>query len=139
MELKNSGQTFYVSEKGKIETLQLEEEINPFLIYEMIHPAGTPHAGKKYYIASYIAGLNGWIMTPDPEEVSAVIAMKPELLKEVFDKKTEAIDLLKRGAKVIAGEFDEKAKLYPLGTARAIGDILRWLEVESHGNTGGLI
>ena len=127
VELFNSEKTYYLKHTGQINELSLDEEITPLMIYEMVHPMGTPKAGKLYYIVIFIAELKGDIGELDPREVSAVLGLKKEQIAEYVDKKVSIEKILEQGGVVLRGKISAGTKLFPLGTAAAFGKVLRFL------------
>lgn len=127
VELLNSEKTYYLKHTGQIIELSLDEEITPLMIYEMVHPEGTPKAGKLYYIVIFIAELKGDISELNYWEVSALLGLKKEQIAEYVDKKVSIEKILEQGGVVLRGKISAGTKLFPLGTAAAFGKVIRFL------------
>jgi 8-oxo-dGTP pyrophosphatase MutT (NUDIX family) len=120
--------TWYISEKGAVQELELRERPRPLAFYEMIHPAGTPRAGELYRIVIYQARLQGVPKDLPPDEILGVIALTAEQVMRGPERRPTLAVLVEEGGSVIAGEkrVDQDVRLYPLGTAMALAYILRY-------------
>jgi len=135
VELLSSEKTYYLKHTGQIIGLSLDEEITPLMIYEMVHPKGTPKEGKLYYIVIFIAEFKGDIGELDPQEVSAILGLKKEQIMEYVDKMVSIEKILEQGGVVIRGKISAGTILFPLGTAAAFGKLLRFLKNENNLNS----
>jgi hypothetical protein len=102
----------------------------PLALYEMIHPPGAPRPGGVYHIVVYEARLQRSPRNLPEDEVLAVIALTREQVLRGPDRKPTLRGLLAEGARIVAtaGPVDPHVRLYPLGTARALADVLRCTE-----------
>ncbi len=126
IEIQDSHPTLFISREGEIQTIQAEERIRPWILYKMVHPPGTPQAGKDYYIFIFRAGMKNFPGNLHPEEISGLIALPPREVIKSLEGKRKWRDFKKAGARVIAGgeKLTEETLLYPLGTARALAIVL---------------
>ncbi|AKI96657.1 NUDIX domain-containing protein [Kosmotoga pacifica] len=129
VELLNSEKTYYLKYTGQIIELSLDEKITPLMIYEMIHPEGTPKVGQLYYIVIFVAELKREIGKLNSQEVSAILGLKKEQIAKYVDKKTSIERILEQGGVVLRGKISASTKLFPLGTAAAFGKVLRFLSI----------
>ena len=127
IEIISASKTWYVPQGKSIEQLQFDEEPRPFALYEMIHPPHTPNEGEIYRIVIFKAQLLDMPQDLPPDEVRGVIALTETQVIDGVDQKVSLGELLKSGAKLVVGgdTIDPKTRLYPIGTARALGLILK--------------
>jgi len=121
--------TWYLPHQGSPQRVEISDRPRPLALYEMIHPAGAPRAGELYRIVIYRARLHGAPQDLPPEELLGVIALtEAQVIRGPSHKPTLA-ELLAEGASLLAGSehVDPKVRLYQLGTARALGQLLRQL------------
>lgn len=119
--------TWYIPRCGPAQQLEVVDRPRPLAFYEMIHPPGTPRAGKLYRIVIYQAQLLGMPKDMPPDEVLGVIALTVEQVIQGPERKPSLARLLEEGAALVAGgeRVDRAIQLYPLGTAAALAHILR--------------
>jgi 8-oxo-dGTP pyrophosphatase MutT (NUDIX family) len=110
--------------------VEVTDRPRPLALYEMIHPAGTPRAGEVYRIVVYQARLCSLPTNLLKDEVLAVIALTQEQVIRGLERKTTLAELLDEGARIVASvePVDVQILLYPLGTASALGHILRLVQ-----------
>lgn len=125
--LLSADATWHVHSDGHVEQVQVGDRPRPFALYEMIHPPGTPRAGKLYRIIIYKAKLDEGPNGLAQDEVLGVLALtEAQVVRGIEDRPTVS-DVLGAGASLLAGDerVDRRLRLYPLGTAAALGQILR--------------
>ena len=127
VDILSSTDTWLITRNNKVKKVALSDQPTPLALYEMIHPAGTPRAGKLYRIVIYPARLQRQPKELQPEEVQGVIAMTKKQVLNGLDKKITITDLVSGGGQLIAGgeHLAGHTRLYPLGTARALAEIFR--------------
>jgi hypothetical protein len=93
----------------------------------MIHPSYMPRAGELYRLVLYLAKLLDKPRDLPPDEVQGIIALTREQVIQGLECKPTVADLISKGASLTAGEkhINPQLRLYPLGTARALAQILR--------------
>lgn len=128
--------TWYVPQRGPIQQVEVSDQPQPFALYEMVHPPDTPRAGELYRIVIYRARLEEKPKDLAPDEVRAVIALTERQVMQSLEHRPTVAELLDGGATLVAGEerVDSQARLYPLGTARALAHILRHIRLGLDGS-----
>jgi 8-oxo-dGTP pyrophosphatase MutT (NUDIX family) len=117
--------TWHVLHDGPARRIEVTDDPRPLALYEMVHPSGTPWAGAVYRIVIYRARLHGTPRDLPPEEVRGVIALTEEQVVRGLEGPVPVGELLEAGAGWVAGKaLDPVLRLYPLGTARALGHVL---------------
>jgi ADP-ribose pyrophosphatase YjhB (NUDIX family) len=118
--------TWYVPQQGPIQRIGLSDQPRPFVLYEMVHPPGTPREGELYRIVIYKAHLHGKPQGLKLDEVQGVIALTAEQVVQGLEHKSTLAELLDGGASLVAEEerIDRRLRLYPLGTAKALAYVL---------------
>jgi len=126
VDILSSAVTWHIPQSGSVAQVELSDEPQPFALYDMVHPPGTPRAGELYHIVVYKARLKGVLGDIPQDELQGVIALSTEQVIRSLDNKPELAELLDSGASLIAGgeHLDRRLRLYPLGTARALAHIL---------------
>jgi 8-oxo-dGTP pyrophosphatase MutT (NUDIX family) len=126
VEILPAAATWYLPHGGPVRKVAISDEPRPLALNEMIIPAGRPHGGQVYRIVVYRARLCGPPRTPSPDEVLGVIALTPEQVVRGPERRPTLAQLLAEGARLVAkaGEIDRETRLYPLGTAQALAQIL---------------
>ncbi len=124
--LLSAAATWFVPREGPVRRVDLEDRPRPLALYEMIHPPGTPRAGKVYRIVVYRARLLGSLGPLAPDEVRGVIALTAEQVRGGLRRRPTLAGLLVGGARLlaVADVLDLGVRLYPLGTARVLADLL---------------
>jgi 8-oxo-dGTP pyrophosphatase MutT (NUDIX family) len=119
--------TWYIPHRLPARQVEVGDRPRPLALYEMIHPSGTPRAGKVYRIVVYQARLRGLPRDLPEDEVLAIIAMTQQQVIRGPERKPTLAQLLDEGARIVAsvGSLDAEARLYPLGTASALAYVLR--------------
>lgn len=119
--------TWYISQKGAIQTVKVVDRPRPLAFYEMIHPPHTPQAGELYRLVIYRSQLKGVPNNLPPDELQGVITLSVEQVIQGVNRKPTLAKLLQEGSKIIASNdhIDHQTRLYPIGTARALAYILR--------------
>jgi len=126
IELLPAAATWHLPHGGAPQQVEVADRPRPLAVYEMVHPAGTPRAGELYRIVIYHARLNSPPRNLPSDEVGGVIALTAEQVVRGLEGPVSLGELLASGAAWIAGQMPEPAlRLYPLGTARALGQVLR--------------
>ncbi|MEJ2736548.1 MAG: hypothetical protein P8189_23780, partial [Anaerolineae bacterium] len=84
-------------------------------------------AGALYRIVVYRARLCGRPQDLPEDEVLAVVALTEEQVRRGPERKPTLAELLEEGAQLVAGgeRLHDETRLYPLGTARALAEVLR--------------
>jgi len=124
-----SSVTWYVPQNGLIEQVELSDRPRPFALHDMIHPLGAPRAGELYHIVTYKARLCGMPKDLPPEELQGIIGLTVEQVIHSLERSPTLAELLDEGAVLLLGgeHIDRQVRLYPLGTARALACILRYV------------
>jgi len=127
VKIASSESSWYINDKEKIIPINLLDMPRPLILYEMIHPKGTQRSGKKYYIVIYKAYLAMLPTNISSYEMSGLIGLTQDQIIKALDKSSAIKDLIEQGALLICPikNLNLKVKLYPLGTARALGLLLR--------------
>lgn len=122
--------TWYIPHDRPVQQLNVSDQPRPWAFYEMIHPPQTPRAGELYRIVIYRAELLDSPRDLLLEEVRAVIALTREQVQQGPDHQPILAELLDNGAEIVAENelVDRQIRLYPLGTALALANILRHVE-----------
>jgi 8-oxo-dGTP pyrophosphatase MutT (NUDIX family) len=130
VELFAASTTWYIPHAGPVQQVQVTDQPRPLALYEMVHPAGTPRAGEVYRIVVYRAGLCGSPGDLLLEEVQGVIALTAEQVVRGVERRPTLAQLLAEGAQLVAEgrPLDRQLRLYPLGTARALAEVLVHIE-----------
>jgi len=123
---------WYIPHSGPARQVEVTDQPRPLALYEMIHPQGTPRAGELYRIVVFQARLCSLPRSLQAEEVLAIIALTREQVIRGPGRKPTLADLLDEGARIVASAdtIDSGIRLYPLGTARALADLLRQMRDE---------
>jgi ADP-ribose pyrophosphatase YjhB (NUDIX family) len=123
VELLASPTTWHISKDGEFQQVRVEDHPVPFALYEMIHQSDAPRAGELYRIVIYRARLLDTPQQLQSEEVQGVIALTKAQIAKSLHRKPTLSELLGEGAEMITGgeNVDANIRLYPIGTARALG------------------
>ena len=127
IELLSSEATWHIHTDDKIDKIEVEDLPKPLALYDMIHIKGTPKAGKLYKIVIFNAKLNSKPEKLQKYELGGVIALTKEQVVKNVNRKPTLKELINEGASIVAGchHLDiNKVRLYPIGTAKALGYIL---------------
>jgi 8-oxo-dGTP pyrophosphatase MutT (NUDIX family) len=132
VELLPAPTTWYLPHGSAPQRVEVADRPRPLALYEMVHPAGTPRAGELYRIVIYRARLGGPPRDLPPDEVGGVLALTAEQVVRGLEGPVSLGELLAAGAAWVAGPQPAgpaalALRLYPLGTARALGHVLREL------------
>ena len=132
VELLPAPVTWHLPHAGVPRQVEVGDRPRPLALYEMVHPAGTPQAGGLYYIVIYRARLCAPPRDLPPDEVGGVLALTTEQVVCGLEGPVPLGKLLASGAAWVAGPWPDgpaalALRLYPLGTARALGHVLREL------------
>ena len=126
VELLPAPTTWHVRRDGSTQWFELRDEPRPLALYEMVHPPGTPRAGHLYRIVIYRARLRGLPHDLPAAEVRGVIALTEDQVVQGLDGPLPVGELLGAGARWVAGQpLDPATRVYPIGTAFALGHVLR--------------
>ncbi len=122
--------TYLLMQGQPLQSVEIEDEPRPFALYEMIHPPNTSRAGESYRIVIYRARLQGTPQDLPPDELLGVIALTKKQVRQGIERKPTLEVLLAEGAAIVAGgeTVDRQTHLYPIGTAYALGQILKGKE-----------
>jgi 8-oxo-dGTP pyrophosphatase MutT (NUDIX family) len=120
--------TWHIPHRGPPQQVQVTDQPRPLAFYEMIHPPGTPRAGKVYRIVVYPARLRGLPRHLPKEEVLAILALTEAQVIRGPEHTPTLGQLLDQGAQLVASveTLDYHVRLYPLGTAWALSQVLRY-------------
>jgi 8-oxo-dGTP pyrophosphatase MutT (NUDIX family) len=126
IEILSAPATWHIPRQGPARQVEVTDRPRPLALYEMLHPPGTPRAGKVYRIVVYRAQLLG---PPDDlleYEVLAIIALTKEQVIRGPQRKPTLAQLRNEGAQLVAsaGPLTDHTRLYPLGTASALALVL---------------
>jgi len=126
VKLLSSATTWHVPVQGPAISLQLQSSPRPLVLYEMIHPKGTPRAGELYHLVIFQAELTGEPSEIPLDEVSGVIALEAWQVILGIHCKPTLEELLEEGAAMVLDPLiiDRQTRLYPLGTAVALAHVL---------------
>ena len=129
IEILPASTTWHIPQNGPVQRLELADDPAPLALYEMIHQPGTPRAGQLYRIVIYQArplGVHGALDLP-PDEVQGIVALTREQVVRGLERRPTLADLLEEGAAMVAdtGTVDRQVRLYPIGTAAALAQVLR--------------
>jgi 8-oxo-dGTP pyrophosphatase MutT (NUDIX family) len=127
VEILSAPTTWHLPQHGPAQQVALTDRPRPLALYEMIHPPGTPRAGALYRIVVYRARLCGRPQDLPEDEVLAVLALTEGQVLRGPERKPTLAELQDDGAQVVAGgeRLHDETRLYPLGTARALAEVLR--------------
>ena len=133
VEINSSPETWIIRRDEPVERVAARDRPAPLALYEMVHPPGAPRAGEIYRIVIYSARLLGQPGNLPEDEVQGVIAMTKEQVIDGLKRNTTLTDLASKGGQLLAGGEDlaGDTRIYPLGTARALGEILLHVEMET--------
>jgi ADP-ribose pyrophosphatase YjhB (NUDIX family) len=125
VEILSAPVTWYIPQHGAVQQLEVVDQPRPLAFYEMIHPPDTPRAGELYRIVIYLAQLCGLPQDLPQDEILGVIALTAEQVVRGPERKPTLAELLDEGALIVAGgeTVDHQVRLYPLGTAMALGPL----------------
>lgn len=116
---ESNNTTFYMDSNKNIRSIEIEDEIRPLAIYEMIHPKGTPREGRVYHIIIFRALVDREPHDFQEAEVSGVILMnKDQVLKG--KRRATVHEYIQEGARVVGTTLNNDTILYPIGTAEAL-------------------
>ena len=123
----SASQTYWVTQDGSVQQVNLTDEPRPLALYEMIHQADAPRAGELYRIVIYRAQLTDIPSDLPPDEVQGIVGLTAEQVKHSLERKPTLSELLEEGAEIIASASDISGmtRLYPIGTARALAQMMQ--------------
>ena len=126
VEILPASATWHLPRGGPVRQVTIRDEPRPLALYEMIHPPDVPRVGDVYRIVIYRARLCGPPHNLPPDEVLGVIALTPEQVVLGPDRRPSLGHLLAEGARIVTGAetVDRETRLYPLGTAQALAQVL---------------
>ena len=129
VEILSASATWFVPQRQPIRPIEVADRPRPLAFYEMIHPPDTPRAGRLYRIVIYEARLHRPPRNLPPDEVCGVIALTAAQVAQGAERKPTLAELLAEGALLVAGgeTIADQTRLYPLGTARALSYLFRYL------------
>ncbi len=146
IEIIAAASTWLVSHHGLVQRVELRDRPRPLALVEMIHPADSPRAGELYRIVVFRASLCGEPKQLPPEEVQGIIALTVSQVIRGIRERPTLLELLTDGAAMVAGHerLDNRVRVYPLGTARALAFLLDDVDVGladdcAHNHGGGEI
>lgn len=122
VDIMSSTLTWHVSCRDEVGQLQVDDNVRPLAVYEMIHPEGTPRAGNIYHLVVYKACLRTLPTALKGDEVQGVIALTIDQVVQSLVRKPTLAELIEGGAIMLAdtSQIDKEVRLYPIGTARAL-------------------
>jgi 8-oxo-dGTP pyrophosphatase MutT (NUDIX family) len=126
VEILSAPRTWYLPQAGPVRQVEVRDLPRPLALYEMIHPPETSRAGKVYRIVVYPARLCSLPRSLPEDEVLAILALTREQVIRGLEQKPTLAELLGEGARLVssAAPVVSQTRLYPLGTAYALGHIL---------------
>ena len=128
VKVMSSLKTYYLPHNKSeiIKEIEINDNPQPYALYEMIYPEGTPHQGNVYYIIIYKAELIKRPKRFKKDEVKAIIGLTKEQIDKSLQRKPTIQKLLNEGALFIGNknEVQLDIKVYPIGTAKAIAKII---------------
>lgn len=119
IDYESSHNTVYIDFNKKIRTIEVEENIKPLAIFEMIHPKGSPREGRIYHIVIFKALLEIEPHYFQHDEVSGVIIMNKDQVRK-GNRRATIQQLINEGARIIGPRINNDTILYPIGTAEAL-------------------
>lgn len=127
IEILSAPITWYIPQCDSVQQLEVIDQPRPLAFYEMIHPLGTPRAGKLYHIVIYKARLCDLPKDLPRDELQGVIALTAEQVILGPERKPTLAELIDEGALIVAGgeTVNWQVRLYPIGTALALAHVLR--------------
>jgi 8-oxo-dGTP pyrophosphatase MutT (NUDIX family) len=127
VEIISADVTWYLPHDGPAQPLDVRDRPQPLAFYEMIHPSGTPREGELYRIVVYRARLMRPPQQLQAREIRAVVGLTAEQVARGLERRPTIQQLISEGATIVAGRENLGLDLtvYPLGTARALAEILR--------------
>ena len=122
-----STDTWIVSRNGEAERTYVCDEPRPMALYRMIHPEGSPRAGRAYHIVIYSSALLQPPGEMPVDEVRGVIALTREQVVRGPDRRPSIAELISEGAEIVAlaESLDFDTVVYPIGSAAALASVLR--------------
>ncbi|HEY40688.1 MAG TPA: NUDIX hydrolase [Dehalococcoidia bacterium] len=119
--------TWHIPHQGPVQQIKVSDKPRPLAFYEMLHSPGTPRAGVLYHIVIYRAYLPSPPKDLPPDDLQGVIALTKEQVIRGPERKPTLEELLSEGALLLTEEVpvDRQTRLYPLGTALALAQVLR--------------
>ncbi len=126
VEIMPAPATWHLPQGGPVRQVTISDEPRPLALNEMVIPSDRPRAGEVYRIVVYRARLCGPPRNLSPDEVLGVIALTPEQVVQGPERRPTLVQLLAEGAQIVAeaGTVDRTTRLYPLGTAQALAQVL---------------
>lgn len=119
IEYEGSSNSFYMDSNKNIRSIDVNEEIKPLAIFEMVHQKDTPKAGKIYHIVIFKAFLELEPSYFQQEELSGIILLNQEQVR-LGDRRASIQQLLDEGARIIGADIHRETIVYPIGTAKAL-------------------
>jgi ADP-ribose pyrophosphatase YjhB (NUDIX family) len=118
--------TWHIPNQGPVQQIKVSDKPRPLAFYEMIHAPGTPRAGSLYHIVIYRAHLPHTPKDLPPDDLQGVIALTKEQVVRGLKRRPALAELLSEGALLLTEEVpvDRQTRLYPLGTALALAQVL---------------
>jgi 8-oxo-dGTP pyrophosphatase MutT (NUDIX family) len=135
IEILPASVTWYIPHGASAQQLEVLDQPRPLAFYEMIHPPGTPREGELYRIVIYKARLCGLPTNLLPDEVGGVIALTAEQVRQGPNHTPTLFELIDGGAEIVVSceAVNPQVRLYPLGTAMALAQVLRHIGNEANG------
>jgi 8-oxo-dGTP pyrophosphatase MutT (NUDIX family) len=118
--------TWYLPRGGPVRQVTIRDEPRPLALNEMVIPLDRPRGGEVYRIIVFRARLCGPPRDLPPDEVLGIIALTPSQVVQGQERRPTLAQLLAEGARIVAeaGTVDRETRLYPLGTAQALAQVL---------------
>jgi len=118
--------TWYVPHQGPVQPIEVIDEPRPFAFYELVFPPNIRVEGGIYYIVIYQARLHTRPREMPPDELRGIIALSAEQVVRGLEYRPTLTELLDDGAVLVTGEkyLDPQVRLFPVGTAAALAQIL---------------
>lgn len=123
--------TWYIPIQGSVQQIEVDDDPCPLALYEMFNAPGTPREGELYHIVIYQAHLHATPGDIPPDELQGVIALTKEQVVRGLERKPTLSELLNEGALLLTERrhINRQVRLYPLGTAIALSQVLRLINL----------
>ena len=132
VKLISSTKTLYLpnGSNKSIEEINVSNSIQPLALYEMVHPQGSQNQGDIYHIIIYKAELKEEPNHFKKDEVIGLIGLTDKQIIKSLNRKPTIQKLIEEGALIIGNKENINLNniVYPIGTAKAIADILSKLK-----------
>lgn len=130
--ISHAGETLYLFSDKSSKIVPTDDTIKPLAVFEMIHPKGSPRSGQMYHIVIYQARLMTEPGDLKLDEVSGLITLNREQVLKGAERRATLQQIVEEGSTLILPdhvELDPTTKLYPIGTAEAMIQLVKHTEL----------